>query len=464
MSAERSILIVDDEPAVRLALQVNLSRHGLQVHVASNAKEAAEILRAEPFDLVLTDVRMPGASGLELVQKIHDAWPEMAVIVMTGQGSVADAVEAIRAGASDYIQKPVRTDALLLTIERALERRALRAEVRSLRREVTSRFGFERLIGQTDAMQRLYENMAAVADSSATVLIEGPTGTGKELIAHAIHVRSRRSAGPFVRVNCAAIPEALLESELFGHERGAFTSAVRQHAGRFEQAEGGTLLLDEIGEIEPHVQVKLLRVLENGEIQRVGGKGTRRVDVRVIAATNKDLLQEVQTGRFREDLYYRLHVVRLNVPSLMERKEDIPLLVDHFLRIYAEQNERAIPGVSRTAMAELMAYAWPGNVRQLEHLIERTLILDQSDFIERFEMPENPTKNQVNTATSFASTASLHDALRDLERRLIVQALKRAGGVQARAARALGVSRSNLNYRIQKLAIQVRDIDYDEGS
>jgi len=464
MSAERSILIVDDEPAVRLALQVNLSRHGLQVHVASNAKEAAEILRAEPFDLVLTDVRMPGASGLELVQKIHDAWPEMAVIVMTGQGSVADAVEAIRAGASDYIQKPVRTDALLLTIERALERRALRAEVRSLRREVTSRFGFERLIGQTDAMQRLYENMAAVADSSATVLIEGPTGTGKELIAHAIHVRSRRSAGPFVRVNCAAIPEALLESELFGHERGAFTSAVRQHAGRFEQAEGGTLLLDEIGEIEPHVQVKLLRVLENGEIQRVGGKGTRRVDVRVIAATNKDLLQEVQTGRFREDLYYRLHVVRLNVPSLMERKEDIPLLVDHFLRIYAEQNERAIPGVSRTAMAELMAYAWPGNVRQLEHLIERTLILDQSDFIERFEMPENPTKNQVNTATSFASTASLHDALRDLERRLIVQALKRAGGVQARAARALGVSRSNLNYRIQKLAIQVLDIDYDEGS
>jgi DNA-binding NtrC family response regulator len=458
MNPERSILVVDDEPGVRLALQVNLARNGLNVRVASDAKEAAEILRAEPFDLVLTDVRMPGASGLDLVQKIHEAWPEMAVIVMTGQGSVADAVEAIRAGASDYIQKPVRTDALLLTIERALEHRALRAEVRSLRREVTVRFGFERLIGQTDIMQRLYKKMSAVADSSATVLLEGPTGTGKELIAHAIHVRSRRNAGTFVRVNCAAIPEALLESELFGHERGAFTGAVRQHAGRFEQAEGGTLLLDEIGEIEPHVQVKLLRVLENGEIQRVGGKGMRRVDVRVIAATNKDLLQEVHEGRFREDLYYRLYVVCLKVPSLTARKEDIPLLVDHFLRVYAEQNERAIPEVARSAMLELMAYGWPGNVRQLEHLIERTLILNPTDFIERFEMPETARTGDAPAAPALPAATALHDALQQLERRLIVQALRRSGGVQARAARELEVSRSNLNYRIKKLGIVVRDI------
>jgi DNA-binding NtrC family response regulator len=462
MSLSPHVLIVDDEPAVRTALEVNLTRHGMKVSVCEEPKLALTALRSETFDLVITDVRMPGGSGLELAERIREAWPELPLIVMTGHGSIGDAVRAMKAGASDYVIKPVTTEEILVVIERALANQAMRAELKALRQEVTDRYGFEKLIGATPVMLELYDEVAAVADTSATVLLEGPTGTGKELLAHAIHVRSRRSSGPFVRVNCAAIPETLLESELFGHERGAFTGAVRQHRGRFEQADGGTVLLDEIGEIDLQIQVKLLHVLENGEIQRVGGQGAQRVDVRIVAATNKNLLEETRAGRFRQDLYYRLNVVALNVPPLRARRDDIPLLVSHFLSLYAEKNERPAPQVTPAAMEMLMSYSWPGNVRQLEHMMERAVILNRTGTLERFKFPADESLDASPQPSVLPPPGTtLQESLADHERKLLIAALKASDGVQAKAARLLGLSRSNLNYRIQRLGIRVREIAYD---
>ena len=459
MSGAR-ILVVDDEKAVRSALRVNLRRNGWHVDLAPTVDDALETLRSAPYDLVLTDVRMPGETGLQLLSHIRSSWPDVPVVVMTGHGSVEDAVQAMKDGAADYLIKPVATQELLVVLERALEQKALRAELKLLRQEVTERFGFGNIIGTTPAMVSLYEEIDAVADTSATVLLQGPTGTGKELLAHALHYRSGRANAPFVRVNCAAIPESLLESELFGHEKGAFTGAIRQHLGKFEQADGGTILLDEIGEINAYTQVKLLRVLENGEIQRVGGSSTLRVDVRVLAATNKDLLTEAREGRFRRDLFYRLNVVALRVPSLRERKADIPLLVDHFLRKYAERNNRPVPTIAPRVIEQLTAYHWPGNVRQLEHVIERAVILQREGTLERVELPDEAPLDDGPPPVLPPLGTSLQEALAEHERTLIVAALKECGGVQARAARRLGLSRSNLNYRINRLNLQVKDIEY----
>ena len=467
VSGKARILVVDDDRAVRTALQVNLSKHGMHVTLAKRVDEALGALHSSPFDAILTDVKMPGATGIELLEKVREAWPNTPVIVMTGYGSVSDAVVAMKAGAADYLIKPVSKDELLVVIGRALEQRSLRAELMMLRREVDDRYGFENLIGATPSMLSLYDEVAAVADTSATVLLVGPTGTGKELLAHAIHHRSRRSTAPYVRVNCAAIPESLLESELFGHEKGAFTGAIRQHHGKFEQADGGTLLLDEIGEINPFMQVKLLRVLENGEFQRVGGTGTSQVDVRVIAATNQDLAHLVREKRFRSDLFYRLNVVTLEVPPLSERRADIPLLVDHFLTKYATRNDRPVPRMGRNQIERLMAYDWPGNVRQLEHAIERAVILARDGEIEEIVLPDagdDPNEGDVVDAAARLLPpigTTLRDWLQQYERQVIVAALKEAGGVQARAARRLELSRSNLNYRIGRLGIQVSAIEYD---
>jgi DNA-binding NtrC family response regulator len=461
------ILVVDDDRAVRTALSVNLTKHGLDVTLANAPDDAIALLRDRSFDLVLTDVKMPGGTGIELLQRIKAGWPDTEVVVMTGYGSVEDAVDAMKMGAIDYVIKPIEKQELLLIVDKALDNRALKAELRQLRQEVVDRYGFDNLIGTTPAMQTLYEEIAAVADTDATVLLEGPTGTGKELLSHALHHRSRRAHGPFVRVNCAAIPDQLLESELFGHERGAFTGAVRQHIGKFEQADGGTLLLDEIGEIDLHMQVKLLRVLENGELARVGGTGTIRVDVRVVAATNRDLALEVRENRFREDLYYRLHVFHLKVPPLKDRKADIPLLVEHFLHKYAEKSGKAITGVARPAMDALMAHDWPGNVRELQHAIERAVILCSGDRIETVQLTD-ATGRELPSAASESNAPllppvgeTLKDALLNYERRVVIEALKQADGVQARAARRLGISRSNLNYRINKLDIQLASIDFE---
>ncbi len=458
------VLVVDDDRAVRMALDVNLRKRGHEVRCVTNAHDAMAALRERPFDVVVTDVNMPGATGLELLDKVRRTWPDVQVVVMTGYGSVADAVHAMKAGAADYIIKPVERDELYVIIDRALQNRTLRAELVQLRKDVQERYGFHNLIGASPIMLALYEEVASVADSQATVLLQGPTGTGKELLAHALHYQSSRASGPFVRVNCGAIPENLLESELFGHEKGAFTGAIRQHLGRFEQADGGTLFLDEIGETDQAMQVKLLRVLENGELQRVGGSGLRKVDVRIVAATNRDLRQEVRDGNFREDLFYRLNVVTLMVPPLRHRLGDVPLLVEHFIRRFSSREQQPCPVVSRSTMQSLQQYSWPGNVRQLQHVCERAFLMSRGAEVLEIELPEEEPDvdpARVDPVCDLPPDGiSLVDALADIERRMIIAALKGNDGVQARAARRLGLSKSNFGYRMRKLDIILRELDY----
>ena len=461
MAVRGRVLVVDDERAVRMALNVNLTKHGLLVTLAENPEQAKEHLKHSEFDVMLTDVRMPGGTGIELLSHVRAAYPELEVIIMTGYGSVTDAVDAMKVGAFDYIIKPIEKNELLVVLDKALNSGALRAEVRELRRQVGEKFGFEKLIGITPVMRKLYEDIAAIAESDATVLIQGPTGTGKELLSQALHHRSRRSGAPFVRVNCGAIPATLIESELFGHERGSFTGAIRQHIGKFEQADGGTLLLDEIGEIDQQMQVKLLRILENGEFSRVGGSTVQTVDVRVIAATNRDLRREVQEGRFREDLFYRLNVLHLRVPPLRDRRDDIPLLADFFLKKYSKKEGINRPSISQAALHQLMTHSWPGNVRELEHAIERALILSSSDTIESFSLQEDSQEGSFPEKPALPTGPQpLRASLTKLERTLIIQALVDAKGIQAKAARALEISKSNLNYRMKKLGITMDHIQY----
>ena len=455
------VLVVDDDKAVRAALGVNLRKAGYEVTLCRSAQEALAALEDRPFDLVLTDVAMPGMSGLELLAQLRATWPKVRIVVMTGYGSVPDAVATMKAGADDYIIKPISREELLVIVERAVQEKALLAELMELRTQVDKQYGFENIIGATPAMVEVYELLASVADTRALVLIQGPTGTGKELISQAIHYHSKRRAGPFVRVNCAALPEGLLESELFGHEKGAFTGAHKQHRGKFEQAHGGTLLLDEIGEIPLSTQVKLLRVLDSGEITRVGGGKPLQVDTRVIAATNRDLLAEAKKGAFREDLYYRLNVFNIPVPALRERRDDIPLLVEHFTRLFAERHGRSLKlVVPPAALQRLVDYPWPGNVRELKHVIERAVILSRGDELVGVKLPEiHPAEEDRELVLPAGMT--LQAALLEYERQVLIQALKHAMGVQAQAARDLGLSRSNLNYRINRLGIAVKDIVYE---
>ena len=455
------VLVVDDDKAVRAALRVNLKKAGFEVHLAPSATKALDILSEQPMDLVVTDVAMPGMTGLQLLAEVREHHPDVRVVVMTGYGSVQDAVGAMKAGADDYIIKPISRGELLVIVEKALAEKALLAELIQLRQQVQERYGFENIIGCTPAMVEVYELIETVADTNALVLIQGPTGTGKELISQAIHYRSPRRNGPFVRVNCAALPEGLLESELFGHEKGAFTGAIRQHRGKFEQAHGGTLMLDEIGEIDSTTQVKLLRALEAGEVSRVGGTGTLKVDTRVIAATNRDLRAEVEAGNFREDLFYRLNVFSIHVPQLSERRDDIPILVKHFIAKFAEQHKRSSElSVGSTAMQRLVDYHWPGNVRELQHVVERAVILSRGDELSGIKLPEAPQGKEPQNEV-IPEGMTLQAALLEYERRVLIEALKAAGGVQAQAARQIGISRSNLNYRINRLDIRVKDIVYE---
>jgi len=454
------VLVVDDDKAVRAALRVNLRKHGYDVTVAESGEKALRALDDRPMDLVLSDVSMPGMSGMELLGKVRERWPDVRVVIMTGRGSVQDAVAAMKAGADDYIIKPVSKDELLVICERALKEKALLAELIQLRKEVAEQYGFENIIGCTPAMMEVYELIETVAETSALVLLTGPTGTGKELISHAIHYRSDRQDRAFVRVNCAALPENLLESELFGHEKGAFTGAIRQHRGKFEQAHGGTLLLDEIGEISPSTQVKLLRVLESGEFTRVGGSQSLKVDTRVIAATNRDLLEEVREGNFREDLYYRLNVFTIPVPPLKDRRDDVPLLVDHFVRLYTDKHKRSELTIPEALLQRMVDYHWPGNVRELRHVIERAVILSRKGELTGVKLPEAPKGGDPVTEV-LPNGMTLQAALLEYERRVLIESLKRAKGVQAEAARELGLSRSNLNYRIKRLGIVVRDVVYE---
>jgi two-component system NtrC family response regulator len=449
MATPFRILVVDDEPAQRELVAGFLRKQGFEVALAGDGKDAVARFKAEPFDLVLTDQRMPGLSGVELIAALRTVTPEAAVIVMTAYGTIETAVAAIKAGAADYLTKPLNLDELLHRIRTARERQRLVAENRELRLALSERHRVEGIIGESGRMQEVLSLVHRVAASDATVLIQGESGTGKELIAKAIHHASLRSAGPLVKVNCAALPEGLLESELFGHEKGAFTGAVGARQGRFELAHGGTLFLDEIGDLPLHLQVKLLRVLQEHEFERVGSSRPIPVDVRLIAATHRDLAALVRAGRFRDDLYYRINVVTIVVPPLRERREDIPPLIDHFVRTFAEANRKPITGLTRAARELLLRYDYPGNVRELENLIERAVVLTRDDVIGAADLP----LTLEDSAAELAEPAALTAATEALERRMIRAALAQCDGVQTRAAEALGISERVLRYKLKKYGL-----------
>jgi len=443
------ILVVDDEANARTALAELLREEGYQVDTAADGFKALPKLEELAPDLLLTDLNMPGLTGLELLDRSRKEDPERAVIVMTAHGAVESAVAAMRAGAADYLQKPLNFDELVLVVERALERRRLRAEAGLLRARLAERHALKHLVGSSAPMQAVADVVLQVAPSRASVLIVGESGTGKELIAAAIHEHSPRAGKPFIKLHCAALAETLLESELFGHERGSFTGAVGRRDGRFQEADGGTLFLDEIGEISPGLQVKLLRFLQEHEFQRVGSGQTIRVDVRVVAATNRNLLEQIKDGKFREDLYYRLNVVSIEMPALRERRSDIPLLAMHFLRKYARENGKTLSGFDDAALARLAHYDWPGNVRELENAVERAVVLARGDIVQEKDLAPNIVAAAGGGPTAGAP-AIPGASMAEIERHAILKTLESTGGSTTRAAQVLGISPRTIQYRLQQ--------------
>jgi len=444
--AER-ILVVDDEPNARTALAELLRDEGYAVEMAADGFKALPKLAEFAPDLLLTDLRMPGLSGIELMGKARELDPEIATVVMTAHGEVETAVAAMRQGAADYLTKPLVFDELKIIIDRALERRRLRREAGQLRERLSRKHRLDAAVGSSPVMQKVFDTVLQIAPSRATVLIEGESGTGKELIAAAIHEHSPRSSHPFVKLHCAALAETLLESELFGHEKGAFTGAMARRDGRFQQADAGTLFLDEIGEIAPGIQVKLLRFLQEREFERVGGNQTVKVDVRIVAATNRNLKQLVADGKFREDLYYRLNVVSIEMPPLRARPGDIPLLAMHFLRKYCAENGVQISGFTDDALAGLVRHRWPGNVRELENAVERAVVVCRSEQIRPQDLIPTlsggePSGDQFPTVPG-ASMA-------DIERYAIRKTLEHVGGSTSKAAELLGISARTIQYRLRE--------------
>ena len=440
---------MDDDSAHRTMLRTLLTGWGYTISEADDGSTAIQKVHEQAFDLILMDIRMIKVSGLEALTEIKAFNPAIPVIIMTAYSSVESAVEALKNGAYDYLTKPLDFDELRLTMQRAMDHTHLREENRLLRESLGSQFDTRNIIGRSEAMVRLLETVAQVAASEATVLITGESGTGKEMIAGAIHFNSRRKEGPFVRINCAAITETLLESELFGHEKGAFTGAHRRKEGRFVQAHGGSLFLDEISEMSQAMQVKLLRVLQERELTRVGGEDPIRVDVRVIAATNRDLLQDMEAGRFREDLYYRLNVVNLHIPPLRQRREDIPLLAQHFLTRFSEKNRKSFKGITPQAMDRLLKYDWPGNVRELMNAVERGVVLGRSEYLDVEDLPL-----LVDELGKQRSVSPLQGdlSLEEVEKSTILKALESTGGNKSEAARRLGITRKTLTAKLKKYA------------
>ena len=457
MTEKSTILVVDDDHAHRTMLNTLISGWGYTVSEADDGSSAVEKVKETTFDLVLMDVRMVKISGLEALETIKAYNPAIPVIIMTAYSSVETAVEALKQGAHDYLTKPLDFDKLRLTIDRAMEHTRLKEENRLLRETLGHQFDTQNIIGNSPKMITLLETVAQVAPSEATVLISGESGTGKELIAGAIHFNSLRKKGPFVKINCAAITETLLESELFGHEKGAFTGADRRKEGRFSQAHGGTLFLDEVGEMSLMMQVKLLRALQEREFNRVGGESTIQVDVRVIAATNKNLKDRINEGAFREDLYYRLNVVELEVPPLSDRKEDIPLLTRHFLEMFAAKNRKEIKGFTPKAMDNLIRYNWPGNVRELMNAVERGVVLARSSYLDEADFPfmkdsliENNQEDSINP-----DELSLQGdvPLEEIEKTAILKTLETANGNKSEAARRLGITRKTLHKKLKAYGV-----------
>ena len=464
MTRKAAVLIVDDEPDIQLVMSVNLTKEGYDVDTAGDGLEALKRLESKDYDAIILDHQMPHLTGMQFLEKLRDRAAEGAadadipVIVITAYGTIEMAVQAMKEGAYSYLTKPIQYEDLSLQVKNAVERRRLAREVRSLRNEVEERYQFGNIIGGNPRMQEIFQIIRTVAETDATVLVQGESGTGKELIARAIHYNSRRKDKPFVVVSCSALPETLLESELFGHEKGAFTGAIRQRIGRFEMAEGGTIFLDEIGEMTMPVQLKLLRVLQEREIERVGGNQAHKVDVRVIAATHRDLEEAMRDRLFRQDLFYRLNVVPLRLPPLRERLDDVPYLAAHFLRKYADKNQKSVRAISREAMEALSSYMYPGNVRELENMIERAVIMEKGETIQLSELgaaaaPGKGPAYQISGELDLFKTMKAA-AVERFEREYLSQLLRLYKGNMSRSAKHAGINIKNLHDKMARYGLK----------
>jgi two-component system response regulator HydG len=452
MSEKPRILVVDDEESHRIMLRAVLKEEGYEVSEASDGTEAVKAVEQEPFDLILMDIRMRTMDGIEALGEIRKISPLVPVLIMTAYASVKTAVEALKAGAFDYLTKPLDTDELKILIEKALEIYHLRAENVALKERLGDRFNFSKIIGRSPRMKEVFDTLSLVAPTDATVLILGESGTGKELVANSIHHNSPRASQSFIKVSCAALPETLLEGELFGHEKGAFTGAIARREGRFQLAHRGTIFLDEVGEMSVTTQTKLLRVLQEKEFEPLGSTRTVKADVRVIAASNKDLEREVKEGRFREDLFYRLNVVPVSLPPLRERKEDIPTLAAHFFAVYRDKNRKELRDISGKAMDLLMRYDWPGNIRELENCMERAVILARGEIIAPADLPlpiQALSRDREIQGLNLPSGISLQE----VERALILKTLDDTGGNRSRAAEILGINRRTLQNKLKEYGI-----------
>lgn len=453
-----TVLIIDDEENIRNGLAANFELEDYEVKTAANGKDGLDLVAKGDIDLVITDLRMDGISGEEVVKRVTTETPGIPVIVLTGHGSIDAAVEAMKSGAYDFLTKPLNLDQLNLIVKRALENRELSLQHKLLKEEIESSACLEQMIGRSAEMQKVFSMIKKVAPAKASVLITGESGVGKELVANAIHNLSGRKDKAFIKVHCAALSESLLESELFGHEKGAYTGADSMQKGRFELAHGGTIFLDEIGEINQNVQIKILRVLQEKTFERVGGEKSISVDVRIVAATNKNLEEEVNAGRFREDLYYRLNVVHLKVPSLKERKDDLPLLIDSFIKKFAAENEKEIIGIDSKAKAALLKYDWPGNIRQLQNCIESSVVMSNGKQIKLEDLPLSVSEYTGQEAISIPMGISLEDA----EKIIIMQNLSANKGNKSKTADILGIGRKTLHRKLNEYGLELSDDDDDE--
>jgi len=452
------ILIAEDEKSQRDLLEGFLKKEGFFVDAVTHGREVLQKLKGNFYDIALIDYKMPELDGLQTLREIRRLYPELPVVMMTAYGTVETAVASMKEGALDYLTKPIDLDEVLLIFQKVIERSHLIRENKELRTQLQERYTFHNIVYGSPKMEEVMGLIARVAPSQATVLIRGESGTGKELIAHAIHFASPRSKKPLVKVNCSAIPETLLESELFGHEKGAFTGAAQKRMGRFEEADSGSLFLDEIGDLTPGTQIKLLRILQEKEFQRLGSNLTLKTDVRVITATHRDLEEALKKAEFREDLYYRLNVISIHLPSLRERKEDIPLLIDYFIKKYSKQNQKTISDISKEARNLLLHYPYPGNVRELENLIERAVVLCRGEVITTQDLPFHLQEGKPEIPWKFPKVKTLPESLEEVERDLIVKALHQHQGIQTKAAEGLGISERVLRYKMKKYKIRFAEV------
>ncbi len=461
MGQEKSrILIVDDEPGMREFLEIMLEKEGYTVETTADGRKAVEKIESKPFDLAIVDIQMPVMNGIEVLKRINEKKTDTTAIMITAFASHETAIEAMKLGAYDYITKPFKIDEIKLVIRKALEKRRLERENSRLRKELETKYGLGNIIGRSPTILKVFDLIKRVSELKVNILVTGESGTGKELVARAIHYTGIRQQGPFVPVNCGAIPETLMESELFGYRRGAFTGATRDKKGLFEEADGGTIFLDEIADLPIHLQVKLLRVLEDKTVRPLGSTEPVPIDVRVIAATNKNLEEEVTRGRFREDLFYRLNVIKIVLPPLRERREDISPLALHFIDKYSREMEKDIRGISPKALEVLESYHYPGNVRELENIIARCVALETSNVIRRETLPQPVGEvNSIDIESSLSSTASLDSLLNDIEKKMIEKSLRSTDGNKTEAAKLLGITLRSLRYRLAKHGLSDEPLD-----